>query len=310
MSGFLVPAYAARHRHPLVKHAIPVAHLLWEHRHHLDQAIKDVHGHTILPALPHLRLRPLKGETTEQLKKRRSDFMQAFLAVWLVQLGSISYRSKAVLSRGHSTSPDPFMSLRELAELAELVTPDYVVLRKVPQPDGTIAEVVYRDPGDRVERVTRFQRAIGMIGDTKQHREKKPDGRFRAAGAGIRRMIFKVACYAFGGQLAKTARNVHALEMQKAEAQRVAQAEADEAFRAALAEQEARQGGRYGEHLEEMGEPADPEPIYRVAGQPDPVIADQVASDHPTWELHQILAEAREIERHIYESTGPPGDTS
>lgn len=309
--SFRVPAFAARHRHPLVKHAIAVACLVYDHRHSLDRALKDVHGHTVLPALPHLRLRPLKGETSEQLDKRRSDFMQGLLAVWLVMLGSISYRSKAVLARAHATAIDPFMSLRELAELAELVPANYQTTRKLSQASGPSIEVPYRDPGDRVERITRFMRAVGMIAETKQHREEKADGRHRATGNGIRRVVFKVACYLFGGRFAQVARDVHAAAMKKAEAQRLAQAAADDNFRATLAAQERRQGGRAGEQLEEMsiGEPDDA-PAFRVPGQPDPVIADQVWSDHPTWELHQVLAEARAIERHMAETRGPPDDTS
>lgn len=304
--SFRVPAFAARHRHALVKAAIPVAKLIYDHRHSLDRPLRDVHGHTVLPALPHLRLRPLQGETTEQLDKRRADFMQGLLSVWLVMLGSISYESKAVLARAHATAPDPFMSLRELAELAELVDPKYSTTRKLTQADGTSIEVAYRDPGDRVERITRFMRAVGMISETKQHREEKADGRHRATGNGIRRVVFKVACFVFGGRFAQIARDVHGAAMKKKEQRRLAQAEADDQFRAALGSYGNRQG------LDELtiGEPDTSPPAARAPGQPDPVLLDLVHDEHPDWDYPRLAAEARRLEAIGIEVRGPPDDTS
>lgn len=306
--SFRVPAFVARHRHKLIKHAIDRARLIYDNRDRLKEPVRDVNGRELLPALPFL----LQGLDEEEdgdpriLSRRRADFLQGFMSAWLVMLASASHRSKAVLSRQHAQrGRDPFMSLREWEHLADLLPRDnsgqlvgYTKSKRLrTQADGSIVQVEVEEAGDRIERYTRLMRDLGMLHETKQNRERLDDGRHRASGAAIRRVVWK-KLYAFGGPFAKVARRLQRWVKQQIEKDREHQAAADDRFREQFEEQAGRRAlydeGDEGAELEVPDAPAP-----RAPGAPDPTIMDDVHEAHPTWTAPQVIAEARRIEAQL-----------
>lgn len=303
--SFRVPPCVASHRHKLVSAAIDRCHLIYNNRDHLDAPVKDAHGNVVLPALPFL----LQGMDEEEsgdpriLSRRRADFLQGFLSALLVAISSVSYRSKAILSRRHAKrGEDPFMSLREWEELAVLVPEGGYAKSKRTRTlaDGSKAEVEVEEAGDRIERYTRLMREMGLLHESKQNREKLADGRHRSAGAAIKRIVWK-ALYAFGGRFAQIARAVQRHVREKLAQERKHDAEVDEKIREQFDEQERRralyeEGDDGGAELE-AAEPR------RAPGAPDPTIMDDVHDAHPTWTPPQIMDEARNIEARLRAET-------
>ncbi len=294
--SFRVPAAVVAHRGKLLKAAIDRAHLIYDNCDRLDRPLKDEHGATILPALPFL-LRALDKEedgSPRNLTRRRRDFLQGFLSAWLVMISSTSHRSRAILSRRFETSTDKFMSLREWERLAELAPKGGYApsLRTRTQADGTKVQVEVEEAGDRIERYTRLMRELGMLHETKQHRARLDDGRHRAAGAGIRRIVWK-GLYAFGGKLASLAKWMQDTARKKADKEREDQAKTDEQIRRQFEEQERLLDER--DDVDELA--ADPAP--RGPGAPDPTLMDDVHDAHPDWTPTQIIAEARRLEAEI-----------
>lgn len=297
--SFRVPAAVAAHRHKLVTAAIARAHLIYDNRDRLDQPLKDQHGRVVLPALPFL-LQALHEDPDGDpmiLSRRRADFLQGFLSAWLVMIAFAHYRSKAILSRHFETRADPFMSLREWERLAGLVPEGGYApsTRTRTNADGSKVQVEVEEAGDRIERYTRLMREIGLLHESKQNRERLDDGRHRAAGAAIRRIVWK-GLYAFGGELANLARRVQEHVRVGIDKARKAEAAADERMRAQLDRQErARRLVDEGDDGAELAA----EPAPRAPGAPDPTIMDDVHDAHPEWTLPQIMAEARRIEAAI-----------
>lgn len=307
--SFRVPACVARHQHKLVSAAIDRCHLIYDNRDSLDAPVKNAHGNVVLPALPFL-LQSLDEEESGNpriLSRRRADFLQGFLSAWLVMISSASYRSKAILSRRHAArGQDPFMSLREWEQLAGLVPEGGYAKSKRTRTlaDGSKVEVEVEEAGDRIERYTRLMREMGMLHESKQNREKLADGRYRSAGAAIKRIVWK-GLYAFGGRFAQLARAVQRHVKDKIDKERKDQADLDEKIREQFDEQERRralyaEGDDGGDELE-AAEPA------RAPGAPDPTIMDDVHDAHPTWTPPQIMEEARNIEARLRAETA---DTS
>lgn len=277
MRHFVVPPIARRHGHFFVKAAVTWAEMVFEDRAHLQIERRDRNHNLIRPALPQLLERPLRGETAKQLASRRADFLQAFLAVLLVQLAYTAYQSKEILEPDHELAKrDRFLSLRRLAVEAELVGEDY-------KPG---------DPGDRVERVLRLQRRIGIISKTIQWRARTSRGKSQSRAA-LRRVSFKQLLL-LGGPLARAARRVNRINTKAADERKAA--ELKDQARAAVAD--------------EPSPPteADPPFVGRIRGQPDAAIADAVAADHPDWDIKAINDEARRLEKLLELGAGDDDD--
>lgn len=308
---FRVPAIAARHRHPLVKALIIQCELIYARRDCLDAPYKDVHGKVLLPAMPWLLDRPWlqdKEGTPRKLSKARADWLQGLLSVWLVIVCTASYRSKAVLSPHHATrGTDPHLPLLELQKLAEVGPEDgytkpwrWRTLAEMPEVE---VKVKVEEAGDLVERATWFLRQNQHLFRTKQNREELADGRHRATGAGVRRIVW-AAMYKWGHRVANVARKVQRGITAKLKKDREAQAAADETFQQALEQEESRRAlfEEYDDGAQLEDEPEAP----RAPGAPDPTILDDVHEAHPDWTFTQLADEARRIELAIAAELHPP----
>ena len=272
--AFVVPHRAAVHRHALVKAAVELAILLWEHRADLARPIRNASGNIIVRAMPHWLVRPFLNESETELEQRRSDWMQRVLEVMLVAIACCDFRRKVLrVPEFQQLGPgeDSMLSLRRWAE------------------EVGLSEAEYVDPVNGIERAVRFLGFLGFVTKTKQWREKKPDGAFRSTGAALRRIGFAFL-YHFGGQIERVARETHAEEKRKAENERRAEEEADRQFTAAVAKVYDDAGD---DEPELPGEPAPDE-------SPDPHFA-TIEREHPEWvrgnEIGKINAELRRLRR-------------
>jgi hypothetical protein len=309
MVSFVRPECAEVHRHPLVAAMGDTCSLAFDRRDSLNEPYKDIHGKVLLPAMPWLLDRPglRDGDgNPRQLSKARADWLQNFFSLWLVIISNASYRSKAILSPHHaSRGAEPFMSLREMEHLAGLggYAPSQRWRPLTEMPEIEI-KVKFDDAGDCVERATWFMRKAGLLFETKQNREELPDGRHRATGAGVRRIVWASLYKWFGHRVANIARKVQQGVTAKLKKDLAARAAADETFRQALEQEENRRA--LFEKFDDGAELDAPEPAPHAPGAPDPTILDDVHEAHPDWTIAQLNDEARRIELAIAADLHPP----
>lgn len=272
---FVVPHRAAVHRHALVRAAVETLSLMFEHRADLGRPIRNAHGNIIVRALPELLVRPFPGESSKELEQRRADWMQRLLETMLVAIACCDFRRKVLrVPEFDQLGPgeDSMLSLRRWAAEVGLSEADYV------------------DPVNGIERAVRFLGYLGFITKTKQWRERKPDGAFRATGAALRRIGFAFL-YHIGGQLERVARATHAEEKRQAENERRAEEEASRQFTAAVAQV-------YDDAGDDADAPELPEPAPELA--PDPHFA-TIEREHADWirdnDMSKINAELRRLRR-------------
>lgn len=270
--AFMVPHRAAVHRHALVKTAVEVVTLIFEHRADLARPIRNADGNIIVRALPEWLVRPFPGESTTELEQRRADWMQRLLEVMLVAIACCDFRRKVLRVPDFERlgpGADSMMSMRRWAEEVGLSAADYV------------------DPVNGIERAVRFLGFLKFITKTKQWREKKPDGSFRSTGAALRRIGFEFL-YHIGGPLERVARETHAEEKRKAENERRAEEEAQRSFTAAVAEVY---------DVDDVDEPALPQ-VDEPEPDPDPHFA-VIEREHPEWIADNNIREINDELRRL-----------
>jgi hypothetical protein len=278
---FECPRRAAEHPHPLVKASVAWARLMFDHRKDLASPIRNAHGNIIARPMPELLLRPHAGESAAALEQRRADWMQRLLAAIVTAVACADFRRKVLRNPDSFGKPgaDPLLSLHRWAVEAGLSEEEYI------------------DPVNGIERHARFLGDVGFISKTVQWREKKEDGSFRSTGAALRRLAF-AWLYHVGGPVEREARETHAEEMRKAEKERLAAEEAEEAFTAAIAKLHAEPEPElpYSPHFEfaaAVAEPSRPDP--------DAQLFEIVEREHPEWiqrnDIQQINAELRRLRR-------------
>lgn len=257
--GFVAPAMAARSMDPLVRQFVHhVAPRIFAHRKSLAADItKD--GAVVLRGFPELLVRPPKrgaDESAENYERRRADGMQSTLAVLCTLVACTDW--------GDHSVRDPrggYLSVARLAELADL-----------PLVDG--------EPTDRTERALALMRCAKILSFTKQHREQKPDGKFRSTGPALRRMA-----RAFFSTLGAATTEIHKRRCRRA-AEHREQAErqrgADLRVRAEVRGIFDKQGGR-----PPLPPSAPPAPTRTVP----PELLEAIRAEHPDWSLAQLLKE-------------------
>jgi len=286
VTGLRLPECVRVHNHPVVIAFAEQAEIIFADRDRLQTARHDRHGKIIRPALPQLLMHQAPGEGKEAFKRRRADFMQGLLAATATELAYLDYDELLLREPGHAEAKaDPHLSLRRLAEKAELVSPDYVTRR------GKGGWRKRRDPGDRCERIVRFQKRIGLVTFTKQQRIAKHAG----SKAGMRRFSLS-ALMLWGPVLARELKKAHRKALDERNRLRRDAAKANAEFEEAVTE------GR--QPLIAPGPAPAPAPGWegRLRGQPSTQIADMVEQEHkgdPAWGYAEILAEARRIEARL-----------
>lgn len=257
---FHVPAYVARSNDPIVRSMIAVVERVFLARGDLRSGRYDRNGVEVLPPLPEWLVRPpkrTKEESGEDFERRRADGMQAACAVWLTILTSTDWLTMEVFD----WTKGGYLSVERIGELAE-VSPD------------------------RTWRALRTIRYAGVISFTKQHREKKPDGKCRSTGPALRRVskdsirrLGPVTGDRFDKRLRKLARR-------KEKAKRAA-----EKTGYGL-EPHARQLTQNLVSATENRRHAAP-PSPPLPSRVPPELIDAIAAEHPDWNLGRIITEGR-----------------
>jgi hypothetical protein len=255
--------------------------MIFDHRASLNAPIRNAHGNIIVRALPELLLRPYAGESAAALEQRRADWMQRVLSVWVAGIACTDFGSKLLRNpEFEKPGADPLLSMHRWALEAGL------------------PEDEYKDPVNGIERAVRFLGHIGFISKTIQCRAKKPDGSIRSYGAARRRVAFKWL-YSIGGEVERVARETHAERVRKAENERLAQKEKDDAFTAAAAQlyPDPADADDDAKTIPQFAAPvAEPPPP-----DPDALLFAIVEREHPDWiernDIRQINAELRRLRR-------------
>lgn len=271
MSGFIVPAFAERHNDPIARQFIQVAHRLFTHRWDLAaDVVKD--GAIVLPGFPELLLKPPKrgeDESTESYERRRADGMQSILAVLTTLVACCDWTDHTVRDpRGG------YLSAARLAELAGL-----------PVVDG--------EPTDRTERALAVLRLAKVITFTKQHRERKADGKCKSTGPALRRLgrwfflrLGEVTTDVYRRRVEKMKRRKE-LSDRDAERARRSNEQTRATVRGIVNASESRAALR----------PDSPSSPPALAGRSDRIAAlvDQMKAAHPEWSTQALFAEARRL---------------
>lgn len=236
-----------------------VIYRVFEARGDLRTPKLDRRGGEILSPFPELLTRPPRRGATESEENdfnwRRSDGMQAACAVWMTVAACCDWLTMEVRDpRGGC------LSVERLAELAGLTS-------------------------DRTERALRVLRTAQIIPFTKQHREKKPDGKCRSTGPALRRLS--------PGTFRKLGVVIGRYFDGRREKLRRAKERADrEAYRAGRGAHPRSRGViRNLFSPENRPHPASPAPP-RPGTVPEAMI-DAIHEEHPEWNLSQILQEGR-----------------
>jgi hypothetical protein len=281
--SFIEPECAATHSHWFVKLWVEWAILVFLNRAKLRKPIRDLHGHVLVRAMPEWYIRPKKGETTAQLEKRRADWTQNRLAVMLILIAHMDFRSKTVVP-----SPD---------------SPEYMTMVQVA---AQLPGMKCADPVDAVERAFAFLKLIGFFSYIKQCRQKLENGSFRSWGGALRR-IGTEWMFSLGGMIAGGLSRLQAWIKEQDRKADAKQAAADEAFTEQLA--------RRREPLIVLPRAAVPaiEAEQAAADTDAPFIA-QVELEHPDWiertDIAAIRAEVRRLRLEAAAARERPDDTS
>lgn len=262
---FHVPAFVARHNDPIVRSMIPVVERVFSARGDLRSGKYDRNGVEILPPLPEWLKRPPKrgkDESAEDFERRRADGMQAVCAVWLTILGSCDWLTMEVID----WTKGGYLSVERLQELSEMTS-------------------------DRTWRALQKIKLAGVISFTKQHREKKPDGKCRSTGPALRR-ISKDSIRRLGPVTGdRFDKRIRKLKRRKEKAQRKAEE------KGYGVEPHARQLTRNlvsaldnRRHAAAGPTPPSSPPLPRRV---PPELIDAIAAEHPDWNLGRIITEGR-----------------
>lgn len=265
--GFVPPAHAARSNDPLVRQFVQhVAPRIFANRKRLASDITRDGGTVVLRGFPELLVRPPKrgaDESAENYERRRADGMQSTLSVLCTLVACCDW--------GDHSVRDPhggYLSVARLAELADL-----------PTVDG--------EPTDRTERALAVIRCAKILSFTKQHREQKPDGKFRSTGPALRRMARQ-----FFRTLGAATTEIHERRCRKAAARR----EAEERERGTT-DLRVRAEVR-GIFDQQKGRPTLAPPAASTAsGRTPPELIDAVQAEHPDWPFSAVLVEAQRRHR-------------
>lgn len=288
----LVPAIAAGHRDPIVRHLVNTLTRLYERRGSLRFELTDPRGRPVFPAFPELLARPPRrdGETGEDYERRRSQFMEAAIRVILVCASCCDWRTMQLRDPGGG-----FLSVKRIAELAELP------FREVWP--GEDEDRRRRIRMDTVERVLRQLRTSRIICFTKQHREQREDGSYTTTAPALRKLSVSFFMK-FGGPLAETFRWRRGKVKERAAAAEQARARAGEGVDLRIREELAKlsRGAR-----QAASSPGAPPPAHVAWRHIPQELADQVAAElGPGALLADVMAEAA----RRAETRGPPTGSS
>lgn len=236
-----------------------IARRVWEARGDLRTPKLDRRGAEILPAFPEWLARPPRrghDESREDYERRRADGMQAACAVWMTLAACCDWLSMEVID------PDGgYLSVERLAELAELTI-------------------------DRTERALRLLRTAQVIAFTKQHREKKPDGKFRSTGPALRKL--SVGTFRKLGVIGRYFDGRRETLRRRKE-----RAERDAARAGQGVDQRARELTRNLVTATEHRTHAAPAAPPTIPGAVPEDLKAAIAAEHPDWSFAQILQEGR-----------------
>lgn len=257
---FHVPAFVARSNDPIVRSMIPVVGRVFSARGDLRSGKYDRNGVEILPPLPEWLVRPPKRgktESAEDFERRRADGMQAVCAVWLTILGCCDWLTMEVMD----WTKGGYLSVERLQELSEMTS-------------------------DRTWRALQKIKCAGVISFTKQHREKKPDGKCRSTGPALRR-VSKDSIKRLGPVTGERFdKRLRKLKRRKEKAQRKAEE------KGYGMEPHARQLTRNLVSAQEnRGRAAPPSPP--LPSRVPPELIDAIAAEHPNWNFGRIVTEGR-----------------
>ncbi len=245
---------------PIVRQLIPVIERVFLARGDLRSGKYDRNGVETLPPLPEWLKRPPKrgkDESAEDFERRRADGMQAACAVWLTILGCCDWLTMEVID----SSKGGYLSVERLQELSEMTS-------------------------DRTWRALQKIKCAGVISFTKQHREKKPDGKCRSTGPALRRIskdsirrLGPVTGERFDRRLVKLKRRKER-DARKAEKKGYGlEPHARQLTRNLVTAPEARR------------QDAPPSPPLPRRVPPEMIAA--IGAEHPDWHLGQVITEGR-----------------